>query len=75
MKTVVRPIGPNDAGIPEGQLCEIVIPLRLPEGTILHDPKTGDRFDSDGKKLEKTNSEERDVSHDSHLPRLKASAS
>lgn len=50
--TVVRPIGRNDAGIPEDQVCEIVIPFLVPDGTIFHDPKTDEYFGSDGKKLE-----------------------
>jgi hypothetical protein len=50
---VRRAIGPNDAGIPEDTIVDIVIPLTFPPGTILHDPKTGDRYDHEGRKLPK----------------------
>ena len=49
---VRRAIGPNDAGIPEDQVMDIIIPLRLPAGTVLRCCQTGDSFDSDGRKLE-----------------------
>ena len=48
---VRRPIGPNDWGIPEDEIMDIIIPMVLPPGTVLIDPKTGDTFDHEGKKI------------------------
>jgi hypothetical protein len=50
---VRRAIGPNDAGIPEDEVRDIIIPLTHPPGVILYDPKTGDRYDHEGRKLPK----------------------
>lgn len=38
---------------------DIIIPLTLPPGTVLCDPKTGDRYDHEGKKLDRRISEQR----------------
>ena len=43
--------GPNDEGLPEDMLVEAIIPIGVPDGTILHDQKTGERFGKDGRSL------------------------
>ena len=48
---VRRAVGPNDAGIPEHEIRDVIIPLRLPEGTVFHCHRTGELFDRDGRKL------------------------
>jgi hypothetical protein len=74
VQTVIRPIGPNTAGIPEDRICEIIIPLREPEKTTHFDPKTDEYPGSDDRKQETTNSGEKDAFPDSHPPRSKAFA-
>ncbi len=44
-----REAGKNDAGVPEGVLVRVLIPIRLPEKKIFRRLSTGDLFDSDGK--------------------------
>jgi hypothetical protein len=48
-QTITRPVGKNDFGVPEDTVMTLIVPLRLPAGTVLHDHRTGARFDSDGK--------------------------
>jgi hypothetical protein len=50
---VRRPIGPNDAGIPEDTIVDVIIPLTFPPGITLRDLKTGEVYDHEGKKLPK----------------------
>lgn len=56
---VRRPVGPNDAGIPEDEVRDVIIPMVLPPGTVLIDPRTGDTFDNEGRKLPKTEVKQR----------------
>jgi hypothetical protein len=48
-QTVIRAVGRNNFGAPENEIRTIVIPLRLPEETVLLDPQTGACFDNDGR--------------------------
>jgi hypothetical protein len=50
MNIVRRPIGRNDAGLPEDRVCDIVVPLILKPGAVLRCDRTGDMFDNVGKK-------------------------
>jgi hypothetical protein len=49
---VRRAIGPNDAGIPEDEVVDIILPLYVPKGIVLRCRQTGDFFGIDGSKLE-----------------------
>src|SRR5579859_7782775 len=45
----IGPVGRNDFGMPEDRVVPIVIPLRVPNGGIFRNCRTGDVIDSDGR--------------------------
>lgn len=51
LRVEVRPVGPNDFGMPEGQIVPVVIPFRAPPEMIFRNCRTGALTDSDGNLL------------------------